>query len=83
MAMSNDAKPINKAGDTRGWKHDHLTNFKGKRGLERHDSIPVSTPAGIFGSIRLAADHYGIWIYAARYRAKRGSNGYNTGWHYL
>jgi hypothetical protein len=80
--MSNDDF-VNKSGNRRGCNHADLGSFKGKRGLERHDSRPVSTPAGIFGSTRLAADHYNIWQRAAIRRAERGSNGYNTGWFYL
>jgi hypothetical protein len=52
--------------------------LKGQRGDAHPKSTPVITPAGRFGSIALAAEHYGITRAGASHRVRKGLFGWHT-----
>ena len=68
----------------KGRKDNPIVGYwKGRRGALHHSSKPVMTPRGPFGSVALAAEAFGVWRRVAWEWAKRGSDGYDTGWYFL
>lgn len=57
---------------------------KGRNGIKSASGKPVMSPTGVFGSLSLAAAAYGVRShYTISRLAERGTQGYDTGWHFI